>query len=113
MLSKRWSFWIAVFVVAVTLAACLFLGQSTPGKVSRENFDKIQIGMTYREVNRLLDKDDEDDEDEPMKDVSATWYDDPYGLTIVVYFDEEGKASSKTLIPAEPFRTLRRKLLGY
>jgi hypothetical protein len=73
-----------------------------PG-INLAKYSKIGIGMTYQEVDTLLGGDGED----PAINASVTWYDHPDGLTIVVYFDEHGRAASKHLIPPEPLRTLR------
>jgi hypothetical protein len=112
-LLKRWYVWLGL-VLLLGLAGSVMLIYSSRSRITQANFDRIQVGMTFREVDKLLSRDNEESQDDvgPL-DVSATWYDDPNGLTIVVQFDEQGKAISKTLIPAEPFRTLRRRLTGH
>jgi len=110
--SRRRTVWLSAALLLAVVLGAWFL---TPhGRITQANFDRIYFGMTFREVDELLSGDDaESQDDDGALDASATWYDDPNGLTIVVQFDEQGKASSKTLIPAEPFRTLRRWLTGH
>ena len=54
---------IAIIVLVVLMAVALVVGCS---KINKENYDKIQMGMTYDEVEALLGTPDE------AKDVMGT-----------------------------------------
>jgi hypothetical protein len=40
---------VALAILAIFLAGC-----GAPSKITKENFDKIKVGMTYAEVNAIL-----------------------------------------------------------
>jgi hypothetical protein len=75
-----------------------------PG-INLAKYSNIRNGMAYQDVDILLGGDGEPGE-EPVVDVSVTWYDHPNGLTVVVDFDERGRVAGKHLIPPEPLHTL-------
>jgi hypothetical protein len=82
---------IAISVLAALMAVALVVGCS---KINKENYDKIQMGMTYDEVEALLGTPDE------AKDVMGTkscvWGKVPQTISIkfvgdkVVFHSAEG-----------------------
>jgi hypothetical protein len=82
---------IAIFVLVALMAVALVVGCS---KINKENYDKIQMGMTYDEVEALLGTPDE------AKDVMGTkscvWGKAPQTISIkfigdkVVFHSAEG-----------------------
>ena len=65
---------VILMVKLVVLSICMFSVLSIVGcsKVSKENYDKIKIGMSYEEVVEVLGKPDAC-EDPIMKTKSCTW----------------------------------------
>ena len=68
-LLKKWWFWLIIIVILLIIIAILFFslykndGVGTAG-ISKEEFDEISLGMTQLEVNSIIDKLDEWDNDE-------------------------------------------------
>jgi hypothetical protein len=61
-LPKRRTIWLsAASLLAILLSAWFLLPR---GRITQQNFDRIQIGMTLRQVEDILGADDDDD---PLK----------------------------------------------
>lgn len=64
---KKWWFWLIVFfviIVCIIIVICMSKGGvGTPG-ISKEEYQKINIGMSNFEVNSIIDSKDEWDNDE-------------------------------------------------
>lgn len=89
-LIKKWWFWLmVVFTIIIVLVIFLIINKKesigTAG-ISKEEFDEINLGMTQFEVNSIIDKLNEWDDDEVYnrccQEISSTNKD---GIYIYVY----------------------------
>jgi hypothetical protein len=55
-LLKRWYVWLGL-VLLLGLAGSVALIYATPGRITKENFDRIQDGMSLGDVEEVLGKD--------------------------------------------------------
>ena len=56
-LLKRWYVWLSL-VLLLGLAGSVALTLANPNRITRENFDRIQKGMSLEQVEEILGEDD-------------------------------------------------------
>lgn len=80
--------WALLLTFLVTI---LFFGCS---KINKENYEKLKIGMDYKEVTEILGK--EDESQSVLKTKKCVWGDDDKNIQIafigekVVFFESKG-----------------------
>ena len=87
---RRRLVWVsAVLLLSALAAVCVLI--SPPNRISQTNCDKIQIGWTLEQVEKLLGK---------GRPIAGLWYwGDVVGDTIIVEFDGNKTVITKQLLP--------------
>jgi len=92
-LVKRWWFWAAAILLTAGITAGVVLVHSGQSKITKANFDKVQIGMTAEEVEQILGEPTQRAWDLPGENSANLWLCDV--TEIMVYFDADHRVSNK------------------
>ena len=96
---KKWWFWLVILVIFISsIALILFTTKDGIGSsgISKEEFEEIKLGMSQFEVNGIIDKLDEWDEDEiyekACEEITKTYKNSIYTYEYKYYGEKGGYA---------------------
>jgi hypothetical protein len=111
-LLKRWYVWLGL-VLLLGLAGSVVLILTNPSRITQENFDRIQYGMTDEDVTNILGEGITDHATPLLLDLFTTvinWENGPSWIRVrfdVTDRPRSLKACSKSLHIATPWETLQ------